>query len=103
MQTMIVSGAMSFVFPQLEMEAYVPGGGSVLQKGDMNGDGEINSSDLALMLQFVNKRIGSENLTEAQLVAGDVSRSDGEAEGNINSSDLAKLLQYINKRIDSLD
>ena len=48
MQTMIVSGAMSFVFPQLEMEAYVPGGGSVLQKGDMNGDGEINSSDLAL-------------------------------------------------------
>lgn len=103
MQTVIVSGAMSFVFPQLEMEAYVPGGGSELQKGDMNGDGEVNSGDLALMLQFVNKRIGSESLTEAQLAAGDVSRTDGEAEGNINSSDLAKLLQYINKRIDSLE
>ena len=103
MQTTTVSGAMSFAFPQLEMEAYVPGGGSVLQKGDMNGDGEVNSGDLALMLQYVNKRIGSESLTEAQLAAGDVSRTDGEAEGNINSSDLAKLLQYINKRIDSLE
>lgn len=103
METMIVNGAMNFAFPQLEMEAYVPGGGSVLRKGDMNGDGEIDSGDLAFMLRFVNKRIGSESLTEAQLVAGDVSRSDGEPEGTIDSSDLAKLLRYINKRINSLD
>ena len=66
--------------------------------GDINLDGEVNSGDLAYMLQVTNKRIEEAELSEAQIKAGDVSGADGV----INSGDLAKLLQYINGRIDSL-
>ena len=75
----------------------------VLQKGDINGDGIVNSGDLAFMLQLVNKRISVDELTQDQIQAGDVSASPGEAAGTINSGDLATLLQFINGRISSLD
>ena len=70
--------------------------------GDIDANGEVNSGDLAYMLQVTNKRIDISELTENQIRAGDVSRQEGEAEGTINSGDLATLLQYINGRIDSL-
>ena len=70
--------------------------------GDIDANGEVNSGDLAYMLQVTNKRIDISELTENQIEAGDVSRQEGEAEGTINSGDLATLLQYINGRIDSL-
>lgn len=70
--------------------------------GDINLDEEVNSGDLAYMLQVTNKRIAESELSEAQIKAGDVSGADGEPDGTINSGDLAKLLQYINGRIDEL-
>ena len=70
--------------------------------GDIDANGEVNSGDLAYMLQVTNKRIDISELTENQIRAGDVSRQEGEAEGTINSGDLATLLQYINGRIDNL-
>lgn len=70
--------------------------------GDINLDGEVNSGDLAYMLQVTNKRIDESELSETQLKAGDVSGTDVGPDGVINSGDLAKLLQYINGRIESL-
>lgn len=75
----------------------------LLQKGDINADGIVNSGDLAYMLQVVNKRIDVESLTQDQIAAGDVNSSAGEAKGTINSGDLSKLLQFVNGRISSLD
>ena len=69
-----------------------------IMAGDINLDQQVNSGDLAYMLQVTNKRIDESELSEFQLDAGDVSGADGV----INSGDLAKLLQYINGRIESL-
>ena len=70
--------------------------------GDINQDQEVNSGDLAYMLQVTNKRIDESELSKSQLEVGDVSGADGEPDGVINSGDLAKLLQYINGRIEGL-
>ena len=75
----------------------------LLQKGDINADGIVNSGDLAYMLQVVNKRTDVESLTQDQITAGDVNSPDGEVKGTINSGDLSKLLQFVNGRISSLD
>lgn len=75
----------------------------LLQKGDINADGIVNSGDLAYMLQVVNKRTDVESLTQDQIAAGDVNSPAGEVKGTINSGDLSKLLQFVNGRISSLD
>lgn len=70
-----------------------------VSKGDINLDGEIDASDLMYMLQVVSERIGKEELTGSQVLAGDVEGNDGE----ITVDDLMKLLQYVSERITSLE
>lgn len=55
--------------------------------GDVNGDGNVNSIDAALILKY---SAGSINFTEAQLSAGDYN-----GDGNVNSIDAAMILKKI--------
>ena len=54
--------------------------------GDVNKDGNINSSDALLVLQ---SSVGSVTLTSEQKTLADVNRDN-----KINSSDALKILQY---------
>ena len=54
--------------------------------GDLNGDGNINNRDLALMQQYLN----------GWDVTADESAADVTGDGNINNRDLALLQQYLN-------
>ena len=54
--------------------------------GDINGDGDVNNRDLALLQQFIN---GWD--VEIDEVAADVND-----DGDINNRDLALVQQYIN-------
>lgn len=54
--------------------------------GDLNGDGDINNRDLALMQQYIN---GWE-------VEVDTEAADVNGDGDVNNRDLALLQQYIN-------
>lgn len=55
--------------------------------GDINGDGDINNRDYALLMQYLNKWDVTIN-EDAADVTGD---------GNINNRDYALLMQYLNK------
>jgi len=59
--------------------------------GDVNGDGQINSSDAALVYAYHN---GKKYLTPEQL-----SRADVNGDGNVNSTDAAKIYAYHNGKI----
>lgn len=102
LHTEIMSGGMSFTYPILSEEAYVPDVETEILLGDMTQDGEVGLEDLAYMLQVVNERVSMSELSEAQIKAGDVAQSGDEPEGIIDLGDLAKLLQFINERIGSL-
>ena len=54
--------------------------------GDLNGDGNINNRDLALMQQFLN----------GWDVTPDEAAADVNGDGNINNRDLAMLQQFLN-------
>ena len=54
--------------------------------GDLNGDGDINNRDLALMQQYIN----------GWKVEVDAEAADVNADGDVNNRDLALLQQYIN-------
>ncbi len=58
-----------------------------LQKGDVNGDGEVNAIDLAYMKKYL---MGELNLPDEQLKAGDVDDN-----GEINAIDFAILKQVV--------
>lgn len=57
-----------------------------LEMGDVNGDGDINSTDARLILQYT---VGYEELTAEQLA-----RADVKPDGSVNSSDARAVLQY---------
>ena len=60
--------------------------------GDVNGDGEINSTDARLTLQFAVKKIAGDKL--------DVNMADVNGDGEINSTDARLILQFAVKKID---
>lgn len=101
--TRLNDGAKDFVYPPLSKTSYDASAFPNVLLGDINGDGEVDASDLAYMLKYVNERMDNAEVTKVQLVAGDVAKVDGEEEGTVNASDLAKLLRYVNERISSLD
>ena len=102
LHTAIMSGGMSFTYPVLSEEAYVPDVKPEVVLGDITQDSVVNLADLSLMLQVVNERVLMSELSEAQIKAGDVAQSPGEPTGTINLGDLARLLQYVNERITEL-
>ncbi|MCC8077723.1 MAG: leucine-rich repeat protein [Oscillospiraceae bacterium] len=64
--------------------------------GDLNGDGEVNASDLTILARHVGKVETMED--EAYLANADVT-----GDGNVDASDLTKLAQYVGKIISALD
>ncbi len=64
--------------------------------GDLNGDGEVNASDLTILARHVGKVETIED--ETYLANADVT-----GDGNVDASDLTKLAQYVGKIISSLD
>ena len=64
------------------------------EKGDVNGDGVINSTDYLKILAHVKKR--------ATLTQDEQTRADIDEDGNIDSTDYLKLLAYVKKKISSL-
>lgn len=59
--------------------------------GDLSGDGEVSSSDAALLYRYAG---GKAELTEAQLAAADVN-----GDGEVNSVDAALIYRYVNGKI----
>ena len=59
--------------------------------GDVNGDGNINSIDAAMVYAYHNGKV---TLTEDQLARADVTK-----DGNVNSVDAAKIYAYHNGKI----
>ncbi|MCD8001306.1 MAG: leucine-rich repeat protein [Oscillospiraceae bacterium] len=64
--------------------------------GDLNGDGEVNASDLTILARHVGKVETMED--ETYLASADVT-----GDGNVDAGDLTKLAQYVGKIISSLD
>ncbi len=64
--------------------------------GDLNGDGEVNASDLTILARHVGKVETMED--ETALANADVT-----GDGSVDASDLTKLAQYVGKIISSLD
>ncbi|MCD8256543.1 MAG: dockerin type I repeat-containing protein [Oscillospiraceae bacterium] len=80
-----------------DAEAYVPNDESnASTPGDLNGDGEVNASDLTILARHVGKVETMED--ETYLANADVT-----GDGNVDASDLTKLAQYVGKIISSLD
>ncbi|MCD7902842.1 MAG: leucine-rich repeat protein [Oscillospiraceae bacterium] len=63
--------------------------------GDLNGDGEVDASDLTILARHVGKVETMED--ETALANADVT-----GDGNVDASDLTKLAQYVGKIISSL-
>ncbi len=64
--------------------------------GDLNGDDEVNASDLTILARHVGK---VEYITDETALAN----ADVTGDGNVDASDLTKLAQYVGKIISSLD
>ncbi|MCD7902690.1 MAG: leucine-rich repeat protein [Oscillospiraceae bacterium] len=64
--------------------------------GDLNGDGEVNASDLTILARHVGKVETIED--ETALANADVT-----GDGDVDASDLTKLVQYVGKIISSLE
>lgn len=65
-----------------------------LQKGDVDNNGEVNVSDLRMVLRHVCGKI---QMNEDQKEAADVV-----TDGTVNISDLRKMLRYLCRKIDEL-
>ncbi len=72
------------------------GGTDAATPGDLNGDGEVNASDLTILARHVGKVETMED--ETYLANADVT-----GDGHVDASDLTKLAQYVGKIISSLD
>ncbi len=64
--------------------------------GDLNGDGEVDASDLTILARHVGK---VDTITDETALAN----ADVTADGDVDTSDLTKLAQYVGKIISSLD
>ncbi|MCC8077999.1 MAG: leucine-rich repeat protein, partial [Oscillospiraceae bacterium] len=71
-------------------------GTSDATSGDLNGDDEVNASDLTILARHVGKVETMED--ETALANADVT-----GDGNVDASDLTRLAQYVGKIISSLD
>ncbi len=71
-------------------------GAAPATSGDLNGDGEVNASDLTILARHVGKVETIED--EAYLANADVT-----GDGSVDASDLTRLAQYVGKIISSLD
>ncbi|MCD7861822.1 MAG: dockerin type I domain-containing protein [Oscillospiraceae bacterium] len=72
------------------------GGTDAAIPGDLNGDGEVDASDLTVLARHVGKVETMED--ETYLANADVT-----GDGSVDASDLTKLAQYVGKIISSLD
>ena len=61
--------------------------------GDLNGDGELNMFDAALLIRYYN---GLQELTERQMIISDVN-----GDGEVDMHDVILLIQYCNGLINS--
>ncbi|MCC8077399.1 MAG: leucine-rich repeat protein [Oscillospiraceae bacterium] len=64
--------------------------------GDLNGDGEVNASDLTILARHVGK---VETIEDETCLAN----ADVTGDGDVDASDLTKLAQYVGKIISSLE
>ncbi|MCC8090027.1 MAG: leucine-rich repeat protein [Oscillospiraceae bacterium] len=64
--------------------------------GDLNGDGEVNASDLTILARHVGK---VETIEDETCLAN----ADVTGDGDVDASDLTKLAQYVGKIITSLE
>lgn len=64
--------------------------------GDLNGDGKVNSSDLAILKRYMLRAISDFPIPEGRKLA-DLNR-----DGNVNSTDYSILKRYILKAIDNI-
>ena len=62
--------------------------------GDVNGDDEVDSTDLTLLKRYVLRKIDDFPYSEGEISA------DLDGDGEINSTDLTLLKRYILRRID---
>ncbi|MCC8090656.1 MAG: dockerin type I domain-containing protein, partial [Oscillospiraceae bacterium] len=72
------------------------GGTDAATPGDLNGDGEVDASDLTILARHVGK---VEYITDETALAN----ADVTGDGEVDASDLTKLAQYVGKIISSLD
>ena len=77
--------------PYAEIELTISG--QAYKLGDVDGDGDINTLDAALLYAYVNGRI---TLNAEQLARGNVT-----GEGEINTLDAALIYAFVNGRISS--
>lgn len=63
--------------------------------GDVNEDGEVNSTDLTLLKRYILKTLSSG-------VYFDIKAADVDADGSVNSTDITYLKRYLLRKIDKL-
>jgi hypothetical protein len=74
--------------------------------GDVNNDGDVDSNDITLISQLINKVYTEEEIDE--MYSGAVSRanvdnSEDDGSGVVDSNDLTLISQYVNKAISSFE
>ncbi len=72
------------------------GGTDAATPGDLNGDGEVDASDLTVLARHVGK---VETIEDSTYLAN----ADVTGDGNVDASDLTRLAQYVGKIISALD
>ncbi len=101
-QTLASEDFVTTINTGLETPAFVAGGSHPILAwqsqqaaapvyGDLSGDGEITSTDAALLYRYVNSKA---ELTEEQLAAADVN-----GDGVVNSTDAALIYRYVAGKI----
>ncbi len=76
-----------YIVPEVNSGSITVSDAPVVAYGDVNGDGNINNRDYALLMQYINKW----NVEIIEYAA------DVNADGAINNRDYALLMQFINK------
>ena len=61
--------------------------------GDVDGNGEIDTTDAYLIVMYYNERM---DLDEAQLLA-----ADADGSGEVDTTDAYYIVMYYNERIDN--
>jgi hypothetical protein len=64
-----------------------------VERGNINGDDDIDLKDVTLLFQFVNKQITA---------LDNEATADVDGDGKITLKDVTQLFQYVNKQIDTL-